>query len=66
MFLYIHLDIFTFLLELTSDEPQSRLVAPQGIQKGTIQVRHVDLELPVNFDDNSDSTSDEGSSEDDD
>lgn len=49
-----------------AEEPQPRPVAPQGMHKGTIQVRHVDLELPDNFDDSSDSSSDEGSSEDDD
>nr|AVV30150.1 RNA polymerase II-like protein [Lagerstroemia indica] len=50
------------------EEPQIRPVAPQGMHKEPeiIQVRHVDLELPDNFDDSSDYSSDEGSSEEDD
>lgn len=50
------------------EEPQIRPVAPQGVHKEPeiIQVRHVDLELPDNFDDSSDYSSDEGSSDEDD
>ncbi|KAK4759534.1 hypothetical protein SAY87_022665 [Trapa incisa] len=49
-------------------EPQLRPVPPHGLHKEPeiIQVRHVDLELPDNFDDSSDYSSDEGSSEEDD
>lgn len=51
-----------------AEERQLRPVPPQGMHKEPeiIQVRHVDLELPDNFDDSSDYISDEGSSEEDD
>lgn len=49
------------------EEPQLQPVGPPGLHKEpeTIQVRHVDLELPDNFDDSSDYSSDDASSEDD-
>ncbi|OWM82370.1 mediator of RNA polymerase II transcription subunit 4 [Punica granatum] len=51
-----------------AEETQLRPVAPPGPRREpeVIQVRHVDLELPDNFDDSSDYSSDEGSSEEDD
>lgn len=42
-----------------SGDPHLRHVAPQGMHKETIQVRHMDLDLSDNFDGSSDSNCDE-------